>query len=292
MFNLFKYNMIIWIASYPKSGNTWIRAMLSSFMYSKDGKFSFELLKKIPQFPLQEHLRFFTTNYWDIENISKYWISAQDKINLNNQLNFLKTHYTMCSYKNLKFTNEENTLAVIYIVRDPRNLVTSLSNHFSLSLENSKQFLFSQSRRIIEKPKGKFKKNNDVFIHLENWGNHYKSWKNYNKNDVLIVKYEDLLKNTKLKFSEILKFLSNYINIEFNEEKINNILQTTEFNYLKNLENQFGFFEAAKNVKLNKPVNFFNQGKLNDWQKLLNRNIELEITSRFSKEMKELEYLD
>ena len=48
--------MIIWIASYPKSGNTWIRAMLSSFMYSKDGKFSFELLKKIPQFPLQEHL--------------------------------------------------------------------------------------------------------------------------------------------------------------------------------------------------------------------------------------------
>ena len=100
--------MIIWIASYPKSGNTWIRALLSSFIYSEDGKFNFNLLKNISQFPLQQHLRSFTNNFWDIEEISKHWISAQDVINLNDRINFLKTHYAMCKYKEHRFTNEDN----------------------------------------------------------------------------------------------------------------------------------------------------------------------------------------
>ncbi len=291
MLNLFLYTMIIWITSYPKSGNTWVRALLSSFVYTKDGKFSFDLLRNISLFPLQQHLRSFTNKFWDIEEVSKYWILAQDTINLNNKLNFLKTHNAMCKYKNYSFTNEKNTLAAIYIVRDPRNIVTSLSNHFSLSIENSKNFLFSESIRLIE-PKRKFDKNVDVFNILGNWGDHYKSWKNYKKGKVLIVKYEDLLKDTKSKFLEILTFLSNFMDIKFSEEKIKNVIQTTEFNNLKKLESQYGFFEAAKNINLGNTIKFFNQGKLNDWRKLLDKNIELEITSRFSKEMQELEYLN
>ncbi len=43
--------MIIWIASYPKSGNTWVRSIISSLIYSNDGNFDFDLLKKIQQFP-------------------------------------------------------------------------------------------------------------------------------------------------------------------------------------------------------------------------------------------------
>ena len=43
--------MIIWLASYPKSGNTLLRSMLSSYYFSKDGKFEFKLLKNIHQFP-------------------------------------------------------------------------------------------------------------------------------------------------------------------------------------------------------------------------------------------------
>ena len=43
--------MIIWLASYPKSGNTLLRAMLSAYLFSKDGLFNFELLKNIPYFP-------------------------------------------------------------------------------------------------------------------------------------------------------------------------------------------------------------------------------------------------
>ena len=47
--------MIFWIASYPKSGNTWLRALLSSYFYSEDGIFNQELLKYITQFPERRH---------------------------------------------------------------------------------------------------------------------------------------------------------------------------------------------------------------------------------------------
>ena len=43
--------MILWIASYPKSGNTLLRAMISAYFYSEDGNFNFNLLKNIKQFP-------------------------------------------------------------------------------------------------------------------------------------------------------------------------------------------------------------------------------------------------
>ena len=46
--------MIIWLASYPKSGNTFMRSLLSSYYFSKDGNFEFDLLREIQQFPLTE----------------------------------------------------------------------------------------------------------------------------------------------------------------------------------------------------------------------------------------------
>ncbi len=43
--------MIIWLASYPKSGNTWVRSFLTSLLYTDDGKNDFSNLDKIKQFP-------------------------------------------------------------------------------------------------------------------------------------------------------------------------------------------------------------------------------------------------
>ena len=43
--------MIIWLASYPKSGNTMVRSLLSAYLFTKDGNFTFETLKNISQFP-------------------------------------------------------------------------------------------------------------------------------------------------------------------------------------------------------------------------------------------------
>ena len=75
--------MIIWIASYPKSGNTWIRSLLSSYFFTKDGKFTFKLLNNIERFSINENL----INFKDKSNyqseISRLWIPSQELINKN-----------------------------------------------------------------------------------------------------------------------------------------------------------------------------------------------------------------
>ena len=131
--------MIIWIASYPKSGSTWVRSLLGAYLYSVDGVFNFSLLKKILKFPSKQHLEHFIKDFSDIKKVSDYWIVAQEKINLNNQNKsiLLKTHSALCTLENNPFTNKRNTQAVIYIVRDPRNVITSISNHFSFNIEES-----------------------------------------------------------------------------------------------------------------------------------------------------------
>ena len=86
--------MIIWIASYPKSGNTWVKSLLSAYLYSGDGTFdNFDLLKKIEQFPSKRYFEFFLKDFKDIKKVSDYWIAAQEKINLSNKrTTFMKTH--------------------------------------------------------------------------------------------------------------------------------------------------------------------------------------------------------
>ena len=49
--------MIFWIASYPKSGNTWLRTLISAYYYSKDGIYNENLIKNIGQFPEKKHFQ-------------------------------------------------------------------------------------------------------------------------------------------------------------------------------------------------------------------------------------------
>jgi len=132
--------MIIWLTSYPKSGNTWVRSIVAALMYTDDGVFNFDLFKKIRQFPNIKYFKTFTSDFGNFHEIKKHWLTAQDLINLDNEPKFFKTHHINCKLDQYNFTNKENTLATIYIVRDPRNLVSSISNHYSLTLENSKNF--------------------------------------------------------------------------------------------------------------------------------------------------------
>ena len=140
---------IFWIASYPKSGNTWMRAILLSLFFTKDGIFNFKLFNQIRYFDTPGNYEFIKSlNLDDFKNlnnlsiIAKYWIEAQNKINSDNKLRLFKTHNALGSVNNYNFTDRDNTCGCIYIVRDPRNVVISMSNHFDTSHEeNSKTFL-------------------------------------------------------------------------------------------------------------------------------------------------------
>ena len=91
--------MIIWIPSYPKSGNTWVRAFLSSYLYSPDGLFNFDLFNKIGEFPDHNILNKFMDekNFHNLSEVSKHWINVQKIINQRKKATFLKTHSALCS---------------------------------------------------------------------------------------------------------------------------------------------------------------------------------------------------
>ena len=81
--------MIFWLASYPKSGNTWIRSLISSYLFSKSGNFDFSLLKEIPRFPADKQF----SPLIDLNDLSKdplkiteYWHAAQLRLNLDNRI--------------------------------------------------------------------------------------------------------------------------------------------------------------------------------------------------------------
>ena len=101
--------MIIWVASYPKSGNTWIRSIISSLVYTKDGIFDFPSIKKIDQYPQRRFFEYFTQDYNNIHEIKKHWITSQERINLDNKIKFFKTHHLNCKVDNYPFTNKECT---------------------------------------------------------------------------------------------------------------------------------------------------------------------------------------
>ena len=129
--------MFVWLASYPKSGNTLTRSLLAAYFFSEDGIFNFELIKNIKQFPKTE---LFSKMGIDIKNekeVIKNYIRVQEIINEKKNIQFLKTHSYLFNIENNPFTNLENSLGVIYIARDPRNIILSYANHNSKTQEES-----------------------------------------------------------------------------------------------------------------------------------------------------------
>ena len=285
--------MIIWLASYPKSGNTWVRSLLSAYLYSKDGIFNFDLLNKIRQFPSNEYFNFFLKGEKEFNNVKKvsdYWIAAQDRINLiNDEINFLKTHSALCTLEKNPFTNKINTKAVIYIVRDPRNLVTSFSHHYSMNIEESYNYIINEKKMLTENEYGTGDRG--VVSILGSWPKHYESWKNIKFAPILIVKYENLIGDTKNSFMDILNFLSKFTKIKIDEKKILNTINSCTFEKMVEKEKKEGFRESAISKKDNKKLNFFYLGKKNDWRNLLSPEIEKNLREVFFKEMKELGYI-
>ena len=67
--------MIIWLASYPKSGNTWLRALLSSYFFSSNGDFNLKMLENIKSFPTEDNFKNYKDKFNNPGDTSKYWIS-------------------------------------------------------------------------------------------------------------------------------------------------------------------------------------------------------------------------
>ena len=281
--------MIIWISSYPKSGNTLVRSLLSSYFFSEDGVFDFELLNNIKQFPNSSLFSKLGIDTGKPLSVIKNYIKAQEIINEKKGIKFLKTHSSFFTVNNkYSFTNSKNSIGVIYIVRDPRNIVTSLSNHTGKTIDNAAEtinenFIFSKSKK------------KDIGEYVGSWSFNYNSWKIFNNvNRYLLIKYEDLIEDTENNFLKILNFINFLTKSKrsIDEKKLKKCVTTTSFERLQHLENKFGFEEASKDeLNNNNKRKFYYLGKKNNWKDILDKSIVKKIENGCYKEMEELGYI-
>ena len=290
---------IFWLASFPKSGNTWLRLILCGLFFTKDGRITdLNILNKIPghdnlsnfkfvrNISLHDYKNIFNNNDYNEASIlsySKYWIENQKRTKINyGNFGLFKTHNARININNNYYTNSETTAGFIYIIRDPRDIVLSYSRHINKNIDDTIDYILNG--QIMEKKKI----NNKMPEITLNWKDHYLSWRKFSS-DVpsLFLKYEDLLENFDLQIKKIINFFSNDlgIHVDSNKLKIQNIKQTTNFDNLKQIELDNGFAEDSGNY------NFFRKGTNNQWVNELNTEQKNKINNAFSKEIKKFGYL-
>lgn len=292
--------MICWLASFPKSGNTWIRSLLSDYIFFSN-EYSFEnSIYKIKQFPSKSYFDYlFDENilkdsekkqFINLDFASQYWQPAQERIIMQNKKDvFLKTHCVPCKIKNNFFVSIKTTKAAICIIRDPRQVALSLVNHFNYT---SQQEAFDHLiNDKLDACHFDYKGNKEVFClyPLPPWDIYYYSWKSCNsKFPVYFIKYEDMFEFDS--FCNLLKFLNITLDIpelKFDLYKAKKVFDRSNLTKLKQIETQSGFKEKlAKDTK-----SFFNEGKKSTWKTKLDKNIVDKIEIKFNKLMKEFNYI-
>ncbi len=271
----------IFLASYPKSGNTWLRAIITNALI-KEKKFSLDELKKILLLSSKKNFKNFKNiKYSNDEDIDFDWmleniINCQKYLNKTNQdFNIYKTH----SVRHRKFTNETVNMGFIYIVRDPRDIVISLSHFAGGSLDRTiDEMLYSKKLMT---------RSNSAKELLSTWNLHTRSWLEYSNVSRLFIRYEDLINKTEENIIQIFNFLNKITHNKLIPTKIDikKIIQETSINNLKKEEDLFGFNEASKYSK------FFRSGRTEQWKDILSlgqiKLIEKELYSM----MKQFNYL-
>ena len=247
---------IVWLASYPKSGNTLLRLFLSHYIYGNSKYLNIALLKKILKFESKECFSRVLNNKNLEDNFIyiKHCIDVQErliKLFPQNKLIF-KTHHFFGDINGHRFTNEQNTLGFIFLIRDPREVLVSYSHHANYPLDKLIKIM-TQKNAIA--PNG--------WETRLNWSQQYKSWKLFESVPSLFIKYEDLVSYKLEVFSLIINFLSSLINIDYDKNKISEIIKAIEFSKLQKLEKEKGFSESADGRV------FFRSGKFDSWKNIL-----------------------
>jgi len=279
----------MWLASYPKSGNTWLRSLISSYFFTNDGVFDFKLLKNIPSYPSPPFFEKYPDKFDKPEATAKYWIHEQERINKNKKkLIFLKTHNALCKINGCSFTDTKNSLGAVHIIRDPRNVISSISNHYQIDLDAALKFMKTPNKAIFVKKNQRYLGFNALF----SWSSNNKSWSECQKFPILTIKYEDLEKGTFETFKKVFEFIKKVSKLkeDFNQKKARTAIENCNFEKLQKLEKEKGFYEAILKKNSSEKIKFFNLGNKNNYRDLLNKNLLDEMNLFYKDELKKYDY--
>ena len=268
---------IVWIASYPKSGNTWFRAVLNNLVSGPDDAKSInelDLSGIASSRTLFDQLSGISSSDLSVDEIEKYRPMVYRQLsNESEDTIYLKIHdaWKLNSAGDSLFP-EDVSKAVIYIVRHPLDVAVSLSYHNSEDVNDSLKKMNDSSYGLCLGKKRLF---NQLPQNLLSWSEHVRSWVRESGLKVHLLKYEDMIDNPYDAFSESLTFLG----IKYTEDILRASIRNSDFEVLKQQEQAEGFVE-----KPIKASSFFRKGGKADWA----NHIEKETAEAFILENKEI----
>jgi len=230
---------ISWLASYPKSGNTWVRFFLTAYRFGHLNinnnipyirgdldAYTYQILspRRLKDIPYTGHLLLRHAVL-----LHKIYAKKYDPI-------ILKTHHSRVSIHGIDLFPPQYMSKSVYIVRDPRDVVCSYNKHMGnkdidLSINN-----MSAEDAVFQD------KSTDLFMFTYSWRQHVISW---NKDDTLVIRYEDIKTHPDQMFKLILK----QYNLDVDDDRVTEAISLSDIERLKRQEAKDGFIEKKYQEK-------------------------------------------
>lgn len=271
---------ILWLASYPKSGNTWVRAFLANLI--ADGSEPLPLAE-LSNYCMDEALPDF---YTSIAGEPSTELDAARLCALRPQVHaqiaasqpgtvLVKTHNMHGSFEGHALHNPHVSVGAVYVVRNPLDVVLSMTYHFGLDLDQAIESLGSEELAT---------QNDELFVTqiLGSWSMHVASWADKAGPNILVVRYEDMLEKPIKAFGKI----AGLAGLGGNRKRLERAIKYSSFQSLSRLERRDGFIEVSDKTK-----RFFRKGRANQWRKVLDRDQVSRIVNAHREQMARFKYI-
>lgn len=249
---------IIWLASYPKSGNTWTRTFLLNLLLNARQPRSVNDLPKISPSDVVRDLYSAVDDSdpatWTHRRIAELRGKVQEKIASHTPDSiFVKTHSPFGPWMDIPSFNLAVTAGAIYIVRNPLDVVSSYASHSGLSLDaiiavmNTRNYLAPGNAERVPHPMG-------------SWSQNVASWTAHPNPGLHIMRYEDMVADPLRAFGNLVRFLG----LPSNPERLARAVRYSSFDELRQQEDREGFIERGE-----KAARFFRAGRVGGWREEL-----------------------
>ncbi len=271
---------ILWLASYPKSGNTWLRAFLAN--YRADGEDAFDI-NRLPEISYSDARRRY---YAEVAVGDASALDGPALAKLRPAVHRLlasaqpgrvlvKTHARYGAVDGVPAITAEVTWGAIVIVRNPLDMVVSFADHYGLPLDNAIKATAFPALDL--KPGAE-----TVRQRIGDWSGHVRSWLAAPGLNRLVVRFEDLAAAPQAAFGKVVAFLGEPVDVA----RLDRAIERSAFDSLQAQERERGFVERAKSSQ-----RFFRTGSVGGWRRVLSRpHVEMVIASHQAM-MRQMGYL-
>lgn len=277
---------IVWIASYPKSGNTWMRMFLYQLMRIMGGhpRESDELNKLDRSSMYESHLfgLFEQVLGKRLPDATRAEVSkARERVHAViaeriDSVALVKTHNVLGHFGGVPTVNPTVSVGAIYIARDPRDVVPSLAKHLGSPIEGAIRVL-GQSGFSTQGTE------ESAFEIWGSWSEHVLSWTMTPTDAMLLVRYEDMHEKPTETFTAVV----NHLRQSPSPEQIAEAIELSSFDNLKGQEEQYDFRERSPRAD-----RFFVAGKSGGWREKLSDAEAAAIVEAHGPQMRKLGYID